>query len=221
MLAQELISGHFPGAGRSQQPHLAFVPLPSLSFYGKADGCIRRFALLGYAAKGIASEAASIYRTLALILDGEEVCPRYRLKLIPDPHKDKVWSLYNRASRCWVSVTPVALGRGYKVPSRAPDGTPLSNNERHLRRHAEWAQLVRGSLRHIHLPVGVVGSCKVQITASPLFPSTERAEQYRAKDERAPLMHIRLEFSHPVRGPLLVGDRRYQGLGLFVPAERA
>ena len=219
-LANELISGHVASGGRTQQPHLAFVPLPSLSLHGKADGRVRRFALLGYADN--VAGAASIYRTLAACLDGEEIEPGYRLQLIDEPFRnDKVWPLYARASRSWVSVTPLAIDRGYKVPTHAPDGTPLSSNERHLRRQAEWTQLVRASLRHIRLPPDVVDSCQVQLTASPLLPATERAERYRAKDERAPFMHARIEFSRPVRGPLLMGDRRYQGFGLFIPAEPA
>jgi CRISPR-associated protein Csb2 len=214
-LAEELISGHIQDGGRTQQPHLAFVPLPSLSLHGKADGRVRRFALLGYADR--VASAASIYRTLASCLDGEEIEPGYRLQLIADHHKDKVWPLYTRASRCWVSATPLAIDRGYKVPTHTPDGSPLSSNERHLRRHAEWTQLVRASLRHVRLPADLVDSCSVQLSPSPLLTATERAERYRAKEEKAPFMHARIDFLRPVRGPLLVGDRRYQGLGLFFP----
>jgi CRISPR-associated protein Csb2 len=178
---------------------------------------VRRFALLGYADS--AQTAASIYRTLAACLDGEEIEPGYRLQLIADPRKDKVWPLYNRASRCWVSVTPLAIDRGYKVPTHAPDGTPLSSNERHLRRLAEWTTLLRASLRHIRLPDDLAASCKITLTPSPLLAATERAERYRAKDERAPFVHARLEFLRCVRGPLLMGDRRYQGFGLFLPTQ--
>ena len=109
--------------GRTQQPHLAFVPLPSLSLHGKTDGRVRRFALLGYADR--VASAASIYRALASCLGGEEIEPGYRLRLIADPHKDKVWPLYTRASSCWVSATPLAIDRGYKVPTHAPDRSPL------------------------------------------------------------------------------------------------
>jgi CRISPR-associated protein Csb2 len=216
--ANELISGHVKGGGHTQQPHLAFVPLPSLSLSGKADGRVRRFALLGYAESARASEAISIYRTLAAILDGAKIETGHRLQLVPDPARnDKVWPLYSCSSSVWVSVTPLVIDRGYKVPTHTPDGTPLSSNERHLRRTAEWAKLVRASLRHVRLPADLVDSCDVLLTLSPLVPATERAERYRAKDERAPLMHARIEFSRPVRGPLLVGDRRYQGFGLFFP----
>ena len=216
-LAGELISGHIQGGGRTQQPHLAFIPLPSLSAGSKADGRVRRFALLGYADS--AEAGSSIYRTLAACLDGEEIEPGYRLQLVDDPCKDKVWPLYSRVGRCWVSVTPLAIDRGYKVPTHARDGTPLSTNERHLRRHAEWTHLVRASLRHIRLPDDLVASCKITLTPSPLLAATERAERYRARDERALFIHARLEFLRCIRGPLLMGDRRYQGFGLFLPTQ--
>jgi CRISPR-associated protein Csb2 len=216
-LAEEIISGHVTGGGRTQQPHLAFVPLPSLSQSGKADGRVRRFALLGYAAADKKNDSKSIYSTLVANLDGEELEPGYRLQLIENESRDKVWLHYTRASRVWVTATPLAVARGYKVPTRAPDGTPISSNERHLRRLAEWTQLVRASLRHIHLPADLVDSCFIHLTASALLRATERAERYRPRDETIPFMHARIEFQRPVRGPLLVGDRRYQGLGLFVP----
>jgi CRISPR-associated protein Csb2 len=217
-IAEELISGHIQGEGHTQQPHLAFVPLPSLSMTGKADGRVRRFALLGYATPDNANSAASIYRTLAASLEGEEIEPGLRLQLVEAPHRDKVWPLYTKASHVWVTATPLAISRSYKVPTNAPDGTPLSTNERHLRRHVEWTKLVRASLRDIRLPIDLVDSATIQLTPSPLLPATERAERYRPRNESAPFLHARIEFSRPIRGPLLVGDRRYFGLGLFVPA---
>jgi CRISPR-associated protein Csb2 len=217
-LAQELISGHAPSGERTRQPHLAFVPLPSISLHGKADGRVRRFALLGYAEANRAPHATSIYRTLAACLDGEEIEPGYRLQLVEDPlRRDKVWRVYVGSSRMWLSVTPVAIDRGYKVPVYSPNGEPLSSNERHLRRQSEWTSLLRTSLRHIGLPDNVVTTCRISLTPSPLLAATERAERYRPQSENAPFVHVRLDFSGLVRGPLLVGDRRYLGFGLFVP----
>lgn len=219
-LAEELICGHVAGGGHTQQPHLAFVPLPSLSLIGKADGRVRRFALLGYASKEVKQEASSIYGTLAANLDGVETEPDsgFRFQLIDNLRRDKVWSLYTLSSKVWVTATPVAIARGYKVPTHTRDGTPLSRNERHLHRLAEWMHLVRASLRHIRLPADLVDSCVIHLTPSPLLLATERAERYRPRAENIPFMHARIEFLRPIRGPLLVGDRRYQGFGLFVPA---
>jgi CRISPR-associated protein Csb2 len=218
-LADELISGHGTAGEYTQQPHLAFVPLPSLSASGKADGRVRRCALLGYASKDVKDEAISIYRTLAANLDGKETeeGSGYRFQLVDDLHRDKVWPLYNRASKVWATATPLAIARGFKVPKFDPGGRELSNNERYLRRLSEWTKLVRLSLRDIRLPADLVDSCQIQLTPTPLITATERAERYRPREERIPFLHARIEFLRPVRGPLLVGDRRYFGLGLFMP----
>jgi len=222
-LAQELITGHPPGeAKRTEQPHLGFVPLPSISSHGKADGRVRRFALLGYARVGAELEAVEVYRVLCASLDGEAVeagMSRYRLALLAGrPEMDRVWSQFLRSSRVWLSVTPVALARGFSVPTHSGDGSrKLTSNERHLRKLAEWAALLRSSLRHVGLPENLVATCSITLTPSPLVPNTHRAERYRPPGESAVLTHARMEFAEPVRGPLIVGDRRYQGYGLFLP----
>ena len=224
-LAQELITGHPPGQSiRTEQPHLAFIPLPSVSSHGKADGRVRRFALLGYARPDTEAEAeaAEVYRVLCASLDGETVetgKSRYRLQVLAGrPEKDKVWFQFLRSSRVWHSVTPVALARGFSVPTHSKDGSrKLTSNERHLRKLAEWVALLRASLRHIGLPEDLAATCSITLTSSPLVPNTHPAEQYRPPGESAVLTHARVEFAEPVRGPLIVGDRRYKGYGLFFP----
>jgi CRISPR-associated protein Csb2 len=179
---------------------------------------VRRFALLGYADTENKARAASIYRTLARCVDGEEIAPGYRLQLIDGaPQHDKVWWLYSGSSRVWLSATPVVINRGFRVPTYSADGGFLSDNERHLRRQAEWASLLRASLRHIRLPDDIVETCEVTLTPSPLLAATERAERYRPIGESASFVHVRIDFPRPVRGPLIVGDRRYIGLGLLTP----
>jgi CRISPR-associated protein Csb2 len=223
-LAQELISGHPPGESvRTEQPHLAFIPLPSINSQGKADGRVRRIALLGYARSEIQSQALDIYQVLSSSLDGEDIeigGARYCLRLLDRrPEGDKVWSQFVRSSRVWHSVTPVAVAGGFKVPRySARGGRELTANERHIRRLAEVTALLRQSLRHIGLPAELADTCGVELTLSPLLPNTGRAERYRPPGESAVFSHARLQFSKPVRGPLIVGDRRYQGFGLFFPA---
>ena len=132
---------------------------------------------------------------------------------------DRVWCQFVRASRVWQSVTPVAIARGFDVPTHSPDGSrKLTSNERHLRRLSEWSALLRSSLRHIGLPDDVVDKSLMLLTTSPLIPNTERAERYRPPGESAVFTHARVEFNQPVRGPLILGDRRYQGYGLFFPS---
>ncbi len=222
-LALELISGHAQNGPHTQLPHLAFVPLPSISISGKADGRVRRFALLGYATEPHFATARSIYRTLAANLDGKldsDGRPSWQLQLVDSPSQDKVWRLYNSASETWASVTPVAISRGFTVPKFTPEGNPLSGNERYLRKVAEWEKLLRDSLRHIQLPEELVIATEIEISMTPFLPKCERAEKYRAPGEKSVLVHVRLAFPESVRGPLLLGDRRYFGLGLFAPVNK-
>ena len=220
-LANELLTGHAGRDGRpTQQPHLAIVPLPSFNATGTADGRVRRVALIGYAKSGIAVPAAEIYETLAAALDGESNSKlKGRLNRC-DISWDKVWSQLIGMSRVWYSITPVAIARGFKVPRFSPDGRALESNERHTRKLAELCALLRDSMRHMELPEAVVRSASIELTSSPLLNRTVRAERYRPPGENAFLTHARIEFPEPIQGPLLLGDNRYKGLGLFIPAEQ-
>jgi CRISPR-associated protein Csb2 len=130
---------------------------------------------------------------------------------------DAIWYHFTSKSRIWCSVIPVAISRGFKVPKFHPDGRPMSENERHRRKLSEWEKLLRDSLRHIGLPPELITACSIETTFSPLVPKSQRAEKYRAPGEKAVLTHVRLEFPCGIRGPVLLGDRRYFGYGLFVP----
>lgn len=219
-LARELISGHTKDCSHTLQPHLAFVPLPSISLSGKGDGRVRRFALLGYASESHLDAARSIYRTLAANLDrkfDDERKPSWELQLDDSQNRDKVWHLYNSASQNWASVTPVAISRGFTVPKFTSDGRPLSSNEKYQKKINEWKKLLRDSLRHVSLPQGLINGTEIEISMTPFLPKCERAEKFRAPGEKSVLVHVRLAFPEPVRGPFLLGDRRYFGLGLFAP----
>lgn len=217
-LANELLTGHASRGGKpTQQPHLAIVPLPSFNATGTADGRVRRVALIGYSKPSIAVSAAEIYETLAAALDGESISKLKGRLNRSDAKWDKVWSQLTGVSRVWYSITPVVIGRGFKVPRFSRDGRPLESNERHTRKLAELSSLLRDSMRHMDLPEEVVRSASIELTPSPLLNRTVRAERYRPPGEKAVLTHARLEFSELIQGPLLLGDNRYKGLGLFVP----
>lgn len=229
-LAEELLTGHAAPGKRAERPHLAIVPLPSVDAARKADGRVRRVALLGYAAPEVANKAVSIYETLFKALDdlivtkgtpfrrhGEDVPVRLELR---DPGKDAIWHHLTGKSRVWYSVIPAAISRGFKVPKFHPDGRQLSTNERHRRKLCELSELLQDSLHHIGLPPELVTACAIETTATPLVPKSQRAEKYRAPGEKAVLTHVRLEFPTQIRGPLILGDRRYIGLGLLVPGSQ-
>lgn len=228
-LAAELLTGHSAPNKPTSRPHLAIVPLPTINVTRTADGRVRRVALMGYADPDVAAQALTIYETLFRALDNlivtEETPFRSQGRDVPirvvyrKPNNDAIWNQLTGKSRVWCSVNPVAISRGFKVPKFHPDGRPLSENERHQRKLREWAALLRESLKHIGLPPEIAGACSIETTSTPLIPKSQRAEKYRAPGEKAILTHVRLEFPCQVKGPFILGDRRYMGLGLFVPAD--
>jgi CRISPR-associated protein Csb2 len=230
LLAAELLTGHSGPGKPASRPHLAIVPLPTINASRTADGRVRRVALLGYASSDVATQAQTIYETLFKALDnfistddtpfrrhGKDSAVRL---LYSRPAADPIWHQLTVKSRIWYSIIPVAISRGFKVPKMHPDGHPLNENERHQRKLSEWATLLRDSLKHIGLPPEITAACLIECTPTPLIPKSQRAEKYRAPGEKAVLTHVRLEFPCQVRGPIILGDRRYMGLGLFVPSNK-
>lgn len=225
-LATELLAGHAVNGQPAQRPHLAVVPLPTFNRDHSADGHVRRVALIGYAAPEVEWAAREIYRTLFRALDGvvEEVDTPFS-KECPFPvrfrqlsrREDKVWGQLCGKSQVWCTLTPCAISRGFKVPKRTSNGRTLSSNERYQRRLNELDKLIRDSLRHINLPDQLIDETLIEVSATPFLPKSQRAEKYRPPGERAVLTHVRLTLPELVKGPIVLGDRRYFGLGLCVP----
>src|SRR5207245_969229 len=104
-LAGELLTGHMGGEGeRSEQPHLAIVPLPSFNTTGTADGRVRRLARIGFALPEITKCATEIYETLAAALDGEIVTDLSGRLRRCDITRDKIWCQLTEPSRVWCSL---------------------------------------------------------------------------------------------------------------------
>lgn len=228
--AAELLTGHAANKSKDGNPHLAIVPLPSLNANNTADGRIRRIALLGYASTDRQAEAREIFETVFRALDNCVALLKSNatVRIVRrDAATDKIWRFLAGRSRSWATVIPVAIGRHFNVPQFkvSEDGTQaaLSENERIRCRNAEIAKLLRVSLRHVGIPADLARDCHIELTNTPLIPHTFRAEHYRPPNEKAFITHARIEFPRLVRGPLLLGDRRYTGLGLFaaVPDKHA
>ncbi len=226
-LAIELLVGHAANGDRTLKPHLAIVPLPTLNRDHTADGRVRRVALIGYAAPDVVTPAQETYRTLYCALAGEVETLFSTKRSHPiqlrqvSTHEDKVWRQLCGKSRVWCSLTPAAISRGFKVPKHTPDGRLLSTNERYQIKLGEWDKLLRDSLRHINLSEQLISETRIELSATPFLRKTKRAETYRAPGENAVLTHIRLTFPESVKGPLILGDRRYFGFGLCVPVRPA
>ncbi|MFI6132747.1 type I-U CRISPR-associated protein Csb2 [Micromonospora sp. NPDC051141] len=198
------------GHGADDRPHLAFLPLLDVG-HPHADG-----HLLGV---GVAvprdlepDDRLAILR--GLLGDGGEdpirelrggAAPRIRLG---DPAlPPQVWGLRpdrwtsRNGARRWVTTTPVMLDR---YPGRR-----------------DPAELVAESLVTARFPE----PSSVTVLEGPLprgAVTRPRRGTIPAGRDRRPLLHCRVEFPVPVRGPVIAGALRYLGCGLFIPeASRA
>jgi len=222
----EVISGHRTDGAMAETPHLAVVPLPAVT-RPYPDGTLAGIALvlprdLDDGARG------AVMRAIARIEDSHRTGTEERPS-IPVLLGDTGILVLQRAAhttdcagalrpttwigpaRRWTSATPIALDRN-------PGDLHHVDPERRRAALQAAAACVIEAVRRIDLPapaeVDVLRSCALPGTASPRqyprFPASPRRLQ-------RVLVHARLRFGEPVRGPILVGAGRFQGLGLLLP----
>jgi CRISPR-associated protein Csb2 len=226
----EILSGHVADGSPSQTAHLAIVPLPAVTG-PLADGALLGIALV--LPRGASREArCAVTRAMArleqhrranserggravtLLLgeSGELVLRRAGWGELPGATlTPRTWT---RSSTRWASATPVALDRNPGDLHAAAPGTRAAALE------AARSSIVE-SVRRIGLPapieVDVVRSCVLPGTVSPrAYPRAAGG----AHQLHRVLVHVRLRFAERVRGPMLLGAGRYQGVGLCLPVDR-
>ena len=100
---------------------------------------------------------------------------------------------------CWASVTPIVLDRYPK----APEDSELT-------------------IRRACVRIGLPEPARVVVTPSPLFEGALHARNTPplttgANKAKRFHTHALIEFSEPVRGPVILGAGRYRGYGLCRP----
>jgi CRISPR-associated protein Csb2 len=118
-----------------------------------------------------------------------------------------------RASRRWASATPVALDRN---PGDLHDPDPAAR--------ARAFDAARATVIEAVTRIGLPAPIEVDVVRSCVLPGTAKPHAYPRfpSDARKPqrvLVHVRLVFDQPVRGPVLIGAGRYHGLGLCAPVD--
>ena len=217
----EVLSGHTTDGSQSGKDHLAVVPLP-LVISGYADGSLLGVALVLPRACS-PDEKREILKAIGRLESQSEGSIQIKLSQSSQLELRRVeWSgslqtlrgsTWCRRSRKWASATPVALDRN---PGDLYSENPAKRNAA----FAEAESIVIASLERIGLP----HPRQVQVLRSCVLPGTSKPRDYprypsdKARTQRV-LVHVRLEFSDPVEGPLLVGAGRYNGLGLFLPVD--
>lgn len=216
------ISGHSAN-GPTQQPHIAFVPLPFVG-HEHADGALMGCALV------LPRELSKSDRELLLRLvakwEKERADEHGNLMLaggtLPPVHVRRVdmsakatldptrWS---HASRRFITATPIALDRN--------PGNLRSNRGGTAQRAALEAQkIIADACERV---VGV-RPVSVEISLAPLLPGAQHVRDFSPWPGRPGRIsrvrvHADILFAEMVRGPLLLGAGRYFGLGLCLPVE--
>lgn len=124
-------------------------------------------------------------------------------------------------ARLWRTVTPVALPE--RAARRRIDPHRLHEEAKggaeRARENAAAESAVRHALRHAGIETPVQA---IRVQREPFEAKGKRAEAFakgsRFAKER--LWHVMVTFAEAIRGPLLIGDGRYLGLGLMAPVRR-
>lgn len=206
----EWLSGHAPTGGRSEQPHVALVPLP---FVGRehADGRLMGIALT--LPRAVSQDEAT--RVLEPWLGDECGLPRrhrlfdgqwFECNVELDIRESPPWSLRQETwigpARVWASVTPIVL-------------------DRHFDSQDKWEHAAE-NMKHACERVGLPRPQAVMLHPVSMFEGVPRNTEFpyltRKKDGgRMYHTHAVIVFEETVEGPVLVGAGRYRGYGLCRP----
>lgn len=215
------ISGHRGDGSAATTPHAAFVAIPFVG-HRHADASIQGCAVV--IPREIERRAReTLFRLVAQLehtrgdSDGTlslaiGTLPPVRVRRTELSAKKSLdTEQWCRASRRFVTVTPIALDRN--------PGNLRSNVERSAQRAAILAQeSIADACEHIGLPRPV----SVEISSTPLLPGVQPARQFlpwppqKSRPQRV-RVHAAITFGEAVRGPVLLGAGRYFGLGLCLP----
>lgn len=214
-----MISGHPPVGGALQGAHLAVVPLANVD-HRHADGNILGIGLVHPRTASKAAmkalyqsirswEAADEGDTMQLRL-GSLGCWQLERCVDLPALKNLRETSWCRPCSTWISVTPVRL-------DRHPGDWHSSNP---ARRQAAAAKL-RATIARACAHVGLPEPDSLEFSRDPYCRGSQPAGRFLQHtinaDDRRPLLHLRITFAQPVRGPVLLGAGRYRGLGWFRP----
>jgi CRISPR-associated protein Csb2 len=124
-------------------------------------------------------------------------------------------------ARLWRTVTPAAVperAARRRIDPRKKREEAKGGAER-IRENAAAESAVRQALHHAGIDAPAQA---IRVQREPFEGKGRRAEAF-AKETRfvkERLWHVEVAFAQAIRGPLLIGDGRYLGLGLMAPVRR-
>lgn len=199
--------------GGKSDERIRIIPIPSIG-HAHADHAIRRVLLEIPASCPLRADDLNwAFNGAELGQNGE----LGRLTLADDMAFLEHFGVSKEAT-VWQTVTPAALpesaSRRRIEPSRKLEEAKNATERAHEQQQARTAVLT--ALRHAGIKAAVLD---IIVQREPFQTHGERAEAFapstRFAKER--LWHVAIEFSNAVQGPLVVGDGRFLGLGVFAP----
>ena len=201
----EAISGHAPGSTPesprpSPRPHLALLPLADVGHRLAASDLVGMAAALPQCLqpeeRGACLVALERVRSLTLGRLGEWRLERGEGHDVGQALDRLSWT---SPARGWASVTPVVLGRYPRKP---------------------WGEEARQIVREACTIAGLPEPVEVETAPVAWVLGVPPASRFPALPARAGKprrfhVHVRLVFTEPVAGPVLVGAGRHQGYGVF------
>lgn len=177
----------------------SYLPLPTIDPRGVVDR-IRR-VLVAEPLDGVGNHATWVGRSLIgeQLIDEQTQSAEATLAACPDA--DYVLARYVRTARRWATVTPVVLPWG-------DSGKP----------HRAEKQFLK-AVRHGGYDVEDIAALELQ--REPFWRGCDAASRYFIPQHLrgTACWHVRLEWRHPLAGPLAIGSGRHCGLGLFAAVD--
>jgi CRISPR-associated protein Csb2 len=221
-----VIVGRSDASEADKAARIRITPLPSIG-HQHADHAIRRILVeIPPNCLVRADDLEWVFSGLEVIeakIEAETGEIRDQLILASAPERTMLshYGVDDKPSRIWRTVTPAALplqaARRRIDPARrreeAKSGAERASEE------SKSASAVIQALRHAGLNARPLA---VRVQREPFEAKGARAEAFapgtRFAKER--LWHAEVTFAEAVRGPLVLGDGRYLGLGLMAPPAR-
>lgn len=215
----EWLSGYTPDGSPTQQPHLAIIPLLDVGWEYSIGRLMGLALILPRTADAAMSD--TLNRTLErLVGDGTAI----RLPLGPhewllEPIEDmrasldpRRWmGLSNGLARHWTTATPIVLDRHPKGPTADA-----------RQRQAQTILATACEQAGFPVPLAVRLAKHSSLTGAVSAAPSSGSPSWTAWSLTPPLRgcvltHATIEFTDPVRGPVLLGAGRFSGLGLCLP----
>ncbi len=199
--------------GGKADERIRLIPLPSIG-HAHSDHQIRRVLVEAPANCPIRAD------DLSWACNGVELGEGGNLSGLTASEEDSFMEHFGigRAATHWRTLTPAALpesaSRRRIEPTRRVAEAKNASERAHEQQQARMAVLT--ALRHAGFNLDVLD---VVLQREPFQSHGVRAEAFapRTRFAKERLWHVAIQFAEPVQGPLVLGDGRFLGLGVFAP----